>query len=372
MNTHNTATVSSLFFFFISFFSACSNKHTSESVNLLPGCTISQPSYGDTFILGDIVTINVTAQDEDGNVTQVILFINNELLYTDGNRPFGFSWDTSEGTYGKYIIRAEAVDNAQKSSTDSVAVTVFGEPPILPDGIDPDMAARLTEHYESEHFIFHYEPGDDIWVERSEAYHNWAVEYLDVTPLKKINYYKFRTTDDMEAAIGKRINGVAYPYDYTLVTIYSWNNHECFHIYNSLLCEAPTIRLYEEGMVVAHEFDPLNNDWVSQWNRRELEEPFIYSEMIKEYLKNDCLFPIVDILESNDFNQEDSKLTAYTEAGMFVSYLIKKYGLDKMKEVFCSVIYEDSKETIMAKFQEVFGSGINEVEVEWLAYIRNM
>jgi len=370
MNTYKIATVYTLLYAFIIFSASCSNEHTTESVNILPLCTISQPSNGDIFILGDIITVQVNAEDEDGQIDRVIFFTNNELQHTDDSSPFEFTWNTSENTYGNYVIRAEAIDNEQKSSVDSVAVTVFGERPILPDGIDPDMSARLTEHYESEHFIFHYEPGDEIWVERSEAYHNWAVDYLDVTPLRKINYYKFRTTDDMEAAIGTRINGRAYPSDYSLVTIYSWHNHECFHIYNSLFCAVPTIRLYEEGMVVAHEFDPLNNNWVSQWNRRDLEEPAVYSEMIKEYLEDDSLYPIVDILESDAFNGVDARLIAYTEAGMFVSYLIETFGLDKMKEVFCSVVYDDSRDIIMAKFEEVFGVGIEEVEAAWLEYIK--
>ena len=41
------------------------------------------------------------------------------------------------------------------------------------------------------HFVFRSAPGDQVQAERSEAYHEWAVGYLGVTPPKKIDFYKF-------------------------------------------------------------------------------------------------------------------------------------------------------------------------------------
>lgn len=240
---------------------------------------------------------------------------------------------------------------------------------ILPAAIDSTAAARLTERYESAHFIFHYEPGDEIWVARSEAFHEWAVGYLDVTPWKKIDFYKFRTVEDLVAALGFRVGGMAFPEDFALITTYSWHNHECFHLYNSLFCEFPTIRLFEEGMVVAHEFDPFNNVWVSQWNRMPLEEPYIYSEMILDHRANNRLLSIEDLLVSQAFN--DACIThgyrlVYDEAGMFVSYVIETYGLEKMKEVFCAVQYNDSLNTILTQFELVLGVSVQDAEAAWL------
>ncbi len=243
--------------------------------------------------------------------------------------------------------------------------------PVVPDGLDPGMVAQLSERLESDHFIFYRRPGDSIWVERQEAYHRWAVDYLGVTPPEKISFFKFQSLEDMEAAVGRPKAGRAFPSDLALVAIHSWNNHEAFHIYNGLLCEPPTIRLYEEGMVVAHEFDPLNDSWESEWNRRELDEPVIYADLVREYRREGRLFPIDGILESQSFNDSSQvgTLMIYTEAGMFVSYLIDTFGLDRMKQAFCSVAYEDTQETIQQRFEEIFGLSVQRVEQDWLAYL---
>ncbi len=57
------------------------------------------------------------------------------------------------------------------------------------------------------------------------------------------------------------------------------------------------------------------------------------------------------------------------QSGAFVAYLIKIYGLDKVLEVYQLVGWDDTKETIMTKFKQVFGVGIQEVENAWLAYL---
>jgi hypothetical protein len=59
----------------------------------------------------------------------------------------------------------------------------------------------------------------------------------------------------------------------------------------------------------------------------------------------------------------------YDEAGMFVSYLIDSYGLDTMKQAFCSVSYEDPRETILLRFEEVFGITLQAVEDARLAFL---
>ena len=76
--------------------------------------------------------------------------------------------------------------------------------PTIPNGLDSAMVARLTERIETENFIFHFAPGDSVLAERQEAYHRWAVDFFDVSPPKKIDYYKFSTPDDMATAVGQR------------------------------------------------------------------------------------------------------------------------------------------------------------------------
>jgi len=246
---------------------------------------------------------------------------------------------------------------------------------ILPDALDPVVTARLTYRWEGKHFIVHMEPGDSVDVVRMEAYHSWAASYLGITLPKKIDYYKFRTVDDLEEAFGRRPGGVAFPEATALATWMPWHNHEAFHIYLYLFRgEKPTTRFFDEGMVVAHEFDPLNHDWVARQTRREPH--YAHLERVLEYRTNGFLYPVESIMESAAFNAAmesealaGTGLVSYSQAGMFVAFLIEKYGLEKMREVMVAVGYSDSLHTIRIHFQQLFGLSIQDAEAAWLAWL---
>lgn len=238
---------------------------------------------------------------------------------------------------------------------------------ILPAALDPVLTARLTERWETPHFIFHSEPFDSVEAARMEAFHTWAVFYLGITIPKKIDYYKFRVREDLAQALGVSVGGVAFPDDIALATWHSWHNHEAFHIYNWIFMGMKrTIRLFDEGMVVAHEFDPLNHDWVARQTRREPH--YTHLERVLEYRANGDLYPIEAILESADFNNGIWTFT-YPQAGMFVTFLIEKYGLEKMREVMVAVGYGDSLDTIRFHFQQAFGVSVQDAEAAWLAWL---
>jgi hypothetical protein len=229
----------------------------------------------------------------------------------------------------------------------------------------------LTERLESESFVFHFQPGDGdrVQVERSEAFHQWAVGYLGVSPPKKIDFYMFRTREEMQAAFGYRFGGRAFPPEFAVATAYSWHNHECFHLYTSLLGSPP--RIFAEGMAVAHEFDPYNNVWVSQWNRAEpYGDP--HFDIARRLKADGLLYPIESILESDNFNQrvdEEVVRIAYEQAAAWVGYLIEAHGLDRMKEIVASIPYGASRNTIRSQFETVYGISVTEAEVAWLAWL---
>ena len=107
------------------------------------------------------------------------------------------------------------------------------EPPTGPTAQDElqRATAGLTGRTESENFVFHFQPGDGARaeVDRSEAYHRWAVGYLGVRPPKKIDFYMFPSREVMAAAFGETFGGRAFPRDFAVATAFSWHNHECFH-----------------------------------------------------------------------------------------------------------------------------------------------
>jgi len=245
----------------------------------------------------------------------------------------------------------------------------------FPVGLDSATAAGLSERIESEHFVFHLRPGDSVSVDRYEALHRWAVDYLGISTPKKMDLYKF-AFEDMRAAVGRGASGRGFPRDYALATIHSWHPHEVMHIYTFCLCQSVTIRLYDEGMAVAHEIDPLNGNWVSGRSTWSWAGGYLYADRVREHRAAGRLYPIEEILETRAFDQarRDARGTRdqwvlYDQAGMFVSYLIDTFGIEKMKQAICSVTQDDTRDTILQSFKAVFGISIQEVEQAWLAYL---
>ena len=239
-------------------------------------------------------------------------------------------------------------------------------------GPDPVMLGELTERIESENFVFHYQPGDTVWVERQEAFHRWAVEYLDISIPEKIAYYKFRFSD-METAVGAGASGVGYPRDFAIATIYPWHAHETMHVYTYELCGHTTIRLFDEGMAIAHDVDPLENDWTAKWRVWPGQGDYVYSDKVREHRAARRLHPVTEIIVSRSFEEARARergtvnnRVLYDQAGTFVSYLIDAYGIDKMKQAICSVTHSASRETILTRFEEVFGVSVLQAEQSWL------
>jgi len=141
------------------------------------------------------------------------------------------------------------------------------------------------------------------------------------------------------------------------------------HLYVNLIGSAP--RLFAEGMVVAHEFDPYNNVWVSQWNRADPpDDPYI--EIVRSLRARGLLYPIESVLTSDAFNQNvatEPERIGYPQAGVFVSYLVQTYGLERMKQILRNVAYSASLDTIRGVFEDVYGITVAEAESAWLVWL---
>jgi hypothetical protein len=231
--------------------------------------------------------------------------------------------------------------------------------------------ARLTDTIETAHFVFHVEPGDGVDAERAEAFHAWAVAYLDVTPPKKIDYYKYPSPDALEAGVGLAIGGRASLARFAVYTWRPWHDHECFHLYSMLLGQ-PTM-FFIEGMAVAHEVDPYDGDFVARDRRGGTGEPYL--DMVRRWRAQGQLFDTESILDSSTFeavSQGDPERRAYRQAGVFVAFLIERHGLDRMKELFRSVHWQDGRDAVLAKFEAVYGISLADAEGEWLDYLDDL
>jgi PKD repeat protein len=98
------------------------------SSNAAPSVTLDAPT---SAVAGSQITLNSTASDSDGNITQVQFFVDGVLVGTDATAPYSFIWTATLGD--NQAITAVATDNSGLTTTsDIVLITVTSNiPPMV-------------------------------------------------------------------------------------------------------------------------------------------------------------------------------------------------------------------------------------------------
>ena len=101
------------------------------SSNIPPTASITSPLEGTTFDEGEDIIILVDAQDSDGVVTQVLFFLDENLVGTAPVAPWTFTLAGLEP--GSHIFHVQAMDNEGKTGdSQAVRIIVSGMCPALP------------------------------------------------------------------------------------------------------------------------------------------------------------------------------------------------------------------------------------------------
>jgi len=232
--------------------------------------------------------------------------------------------------------------------------------PVSPAAAGPDHA--LTVRLETAHLVFHYSPGDVVDAARAEAFHDWAVAFLDVSCPKKVDYYKFKDRAQQYEVTQRAVTGWATPAPaFEVWTYLPFMNHEQFHLY-SILLGTPTT-FFVEGIAVAYQVDPLAGDYEAREKSGELVH-----DVAREYRRSGRLLPISQIVDSAGWGTGDFTVT-YIEGGSFVRYVADQHGIEKMKQVFRTIRQTDDLSAVSAKFQGIYGVSLAETETQWLAFL---
>jgi glucose/arabinose dehydrogenase len=91
--------------------------------NVAPTVSITSPANNANFTAPANITINASAADSDGSITQVQFYNGATLLGTDTTSPYSYAWNNVAA--GNYSLTAKATDNGGLSTTSSViSITV--------------------------------------------------------------------------------------------------------------------------------------------------------------------------------------------------------------------------------------------------------
>jgi hypothetical protein len=92
--------------------------------NIAPTVSITSPANNASFTAPASITINATAADSDGTITQVQFYSGSTLLGQDTASPYTYTW--SNVTEGDYSLSARATDNSGGQTTSNVMSVTVG------------------------------------------------------------------------------------------------------------------------------------------------------------------------------------------------------------------------------------------------------
>lgn len=95
-----------------------------EESNDLPVCGISEPLNGSEIAKGEIVTISVYADDNDGEIKEVEYYLDNSLIGAVDSLPYNLEWNSTKSENKEVTIKVVVKDNSGGIATDEAVVSV--------------------------------------------------------------------------------------------------------------------------------------------------------------------------------------------------------------------------------------------------------
>jgi hypothetical protein len=243
----------------------------------------------------------------------------------------------------------------------SVVVACGGDGPTGPTSTTPLPFVRETATMR----VYH-EPGDTVDTEWQETYNTWALGRLGVQPPSKIEYRKYFSRDAMGRFTGNySTNGYAEPDRWRFHTIWPRDNHEIIHVYTAIVGRPSDF--FNEGIAVAFQTDPATGEFSARFNGQE-----VHSACRGYLAANQLPLPVANYVTTTAFRGLQDQVLSYRYAGSVVRFLVDRHGIPTVLEFFRqSGGREESLATIRGRVQTVLGTTIEEVERDWLAFLRS-
>lgn len=224
---------------------------------------------------------------------------------------------------------------------------------------DPETQLPITEA--SADYVFHRSADDVVDTGRQQAFHVWVLAVMDVSPGRRIDYYKYRDRTHMRQLTGRDTNGWADPATMAVHSIWPWDAHEAAHVLAGPLGQ-PT-EFFNEGLAMAFSVDVVGERFEPLWNNRSVHD------WCAEALASGVLLGLADIVESNAFRSRPNDV-AYQTAGSFVRFLLDTKGMPQMKRLLNGNWRDASRAAVNLRFASVYGVDLSAGEAEWHSFLR--
>jgi len=152
--------------------SACSEKE-----NVAPTVDIVNPQDGSSIAQGEIIPIKAMADDEDGSITELSIYIEGEVVATEEASTVIYNWNTADLEIGPYVLSAVGTDDGEKSTAANIIVLLD-----TPGGLNPDLTYGSVSDIDGNAYAT-IEFGTQVWMaENLKVSH-----YPDGTPITPIS-----------------------------------------------------------------------------------------------------------------------------------------------------------------------------------------
>ncbi len=217
----------------------------------------------------------------------------------------------------------------------------------------------LNNKINSKHFIFHLSEGDSVNVDWQEQYYEWLASKLKLDLQDKVYYYKYADNNQILDLLGYKGNALVR--FGRIHSIWPSDNHEVVHVLVGTNVGMPP-KLFSEGIAVAHQTNPIENDTVPKWGNMSIDK------VAAKFVRESKIPQLDSLLNINDFMKFDADIT-YPISGSFVKYLITEYGLELLYDFFRESNWDDNPKEMKKIFNEIYRIELIVVWNSWLKEI---
>jgi len=148
-----------------------------EEENVAPTVNLVTPLDGDIIQKGGIVSVKAMADDEDGTITELNIYIEGDEVATSESSTLVYNWNTANLEVGEYALSALARDDEDKSKAANILVILD-----VPGGFNPDLSYGSVSDIEGNTYGT-IEMGTQVWMAENLK----VTQYSDGSPITQIS-----------------------------------------------------------------------------------------------------------------------------------------------------------------------------------------